>query len=90
MQEDTTFYTQTMAKVYADQGDSAKAAEIYRWLLKREPNNREWAAELAAAKAKTKPDASADLVPLITHWVQLTLRCRHQQRLRKMRRQLQK
>ena len=35
--EDTEFYTATMAKVYADQGHTEKAIEIYKFILDRDP-----------------------------------------------------
>jgi hypothetical protein len=34
--KDDVFYTRTMAKVYAGQGNLGKAAEIYNYLLKKD------------------------------------------------------
>jgi Tfp pilus assembly protein FimV len=41
MTDKPDFYTKTMAKVYADQGYLTKAAEIYRFLLKQEPDRQD-------------------------------------------------
>ena len=38
MNNQTEFYTKTMANVYARQGYFAKASEIYRYLLKYNPD----------------------------------------------------
>ena len=38
LDEDNTFYTVTMARVYADQGRNEEAARIYRYLLDRTPD----------------------------------------------------
>ena len=37
MSQEVDIYTETMAKVYADQGHWAKAVEIYQHLVQSEP-----------------------------------------------------
>jgi cytochrome c-type biogenesis protein CcmH/NrfG len=47
MEKETDFYTGTMAKVYADQGHWDKTAEIYRHLLRLEPERIDYLEALA-------------------------------------------
>ena len=48
MQNETDFYTATMARVYAEQGHWDKSAEIYRYLLKQEPERVDYLEALAS------------------------------------------
>ena len=43
MSQDVDVYTETMAKVYAEQGHWAKAVEIYRILVADEPERQDYA-----------------------------------------------
>ncbi len=43
MSQEVDIYTETMAKVYADQGHWAKVVEIYRHLLASEPERLDFA-----------------------------------------------
>ena len=74
--EDTEFYTATMAKVYADQGHTEKALEIYRYILDREPQRSDIAAtiaELKVALSKKAPAIEKRLVELFHEWFALML-----------------
>ena len=84
--KDTDFYTVTMAEVYAQQGHFEKAAEIYRFLLEREPNRKDIAdalAEIEKRIGKGGAMTDRDLVPLFRKWVQLTLEVNRLQKLKK-------
>ena len=86
MIKDSDFYTVTMARVYENQGLWDKAAEIYRYLLKQEPEREDFAEALSKAERKIEegmhkgPD---DLIPLFREWINLLLQFR---RLREIRR----
>ena len=87
MIKDPDFYTVTMAKVYEEQGHLEKAAEIYRYLIKAEPERRELIEKLADIEDQMevarnrKPD---DLIPLFREWITLLLRYDRLQKLRKL------
>jgi len=77
MTEDNEFYTETMAKVYTDQGYLEKAAFIYRFLIEREPNRTDLAARLSEIEKRIhdeKRTGKEKLVPLFSQWVDLVLR----------------
>ena len=87
MEKETDFYTATMAKVYADQGHWDEAAEIYRHLLKREPERSDYLEALAEAERKivsSGKEPSEDLTPLFHQWLDLMLRYKNLQKLRKL------
>jgi hypothetical protein len=85
MNKDPDFYTVTMAKVYEEQGHLDKAAEIYRFLIKAEPERRDLIEALAEIDRKMdtagnkKPD---DLIPLFREWITLLLKYGRLQKLR--------
>ena len=91
MNPEVDIYTETMAKVYADQGHWAKAAEIYRYLVQLEPQRTDLADALAEAqrkmdeKAVKKPE---QLVPLFQEWIELLLQHEKLQKLKKLRSKL--
>ena len=76
MLNDPDFYTVTMARVYEKQGLWDKAAEIYQYLLKQEPERKDFAEALSKVERKMeetvykKPD---DLIPLFREWINLLL-----------------
>jgi cytochrome c-type biogenesis protein CcmH/NrfG len=88
MEKETDFYTATMAKVYADQEHWEKAAEIYRHLLKQEPDRIDFLEALAEAETKIissgkkTPDK---LAPLFHQFFDLMLKVKNIQKLRKLR-----
>jgi hypothetical protein len=88
MNPEVEFYTETMAKVYAEQGHWAKAAKIYRYLLTLEPKRRDLAEALAAAEKKMAGPAQTsfeDLVPLFREWIELLFKHQKLERLRRLR-----
>jgi len=87
MDKETDFYTGTMAKVYADQGHWGKAAEIYRHLLRLEPERVDYLEALAQAERKLNTDGNhpvEDLAPLFQQWIDLMLRYKNLQKLRRL------
>ena len=88
MSADVDIYTETMAKVYADQGHWAKAVEIYQQLVQIEPQREDIADALAYARQKleTQPDSRPEkLVPLFREWIELLLQQEKLERLKKLR-----
>jgi tetratricopeptide (TPR) repeat protein len=87
MEKETDFYTATMAKVYADQGHWEKAAEIYRYLLKQEPERDDYLEALAEVEKKiiSSGKKPADkLAPLFHQFFDLMLKSKNLQKLRKL------
>ena len=87
MDKETDFYTATMAKVYAEQGHWDKSAEIYRYLLRHEPERVDYLEALAQAErnvisAAQKP--RKDVSALFHQWFDLMLKYRTLQKLRKL------
>ena len=92
MIKDPDFYTVTMARVYEDQGHWEKAAEIYRYLLKQEPERKDIADALAEAEKRLDEGITKnadDLTPLIGEWIHLMFRYKRLQKLRQLKNQLQ-
>jgi hypothetical protein len=89
MEKETDFYTGTMAKVYAGQGHWDKAAEIYRHLLRMEPERTDYLEALAEAERMlntTGNRAAEDLAPLFHQWIDLMLKYKNLQKLRRLKR----
>ena len=89
MEKETDFYTGTMAKVYAGQGYWDKAAEIYRHLLRMEPERTDYLEALAEAErmlSATSKQSVEDLAPLFHEWIDLMLKYQNLQRLRRLKR----
>jgi tetratricopeptide (TPR) repeat protein len=87
MENETDFYTVTMAKVYADQGHWDKAAEIYRYLLKQEPERDDYLEALAEANRQIHGSGKMpadDLAPLFHQWFDLMLKFKNLQKLRRL------
>ena len=85
--EDKTYYTVTMARVYANQGKYEAAARIYRYLLDQTPDRVDLrqALEAVSSKASEAPRTWLDVAGLIEQWVRLTLRQNALRRLQKIR-----
>jgi len=80
---DTTFYTETMAKIFVDQGNLEKAADIYRYLLERDPARGDIADKLfRLAAANTK--SSDRTVVLFREWIDLVLKYNNLQKLKRL------
>jgi tetratricopeptide (TPR) repeat protein len=78
--------TATLARVFAEQGHWEKSVEIYRNLLRQDPDRPDLAQALAAAEAALRaaqPQPAQTLAPLFQEWIDLLLRC---DRIRKLRR----
>ncbi|MEE8432282.1 MAG: hypothetical protein V3S16_13625 [Candidatus Desulfatibia sp.] len=84
MNKDDVFYTKTMAKVYADQGKLEKAAEIYQYLLKKEPRRQDLIEALAEIDKERLKKGHADLDELFSTWLDLLLRHSRLQQLKKL------
>ena len=81
------FLTKTMAKVYADQGLYKKAAQIYRYLSDKEPENRalkDALSEMEAALGKEAQQEKKNLVPLFREWITLSLKYNNIKKLRRL------
>ncbi len=81
MNKDDVFNTRTMAKVYADQGNLLKAAEIYRYLLEREPERRDLMDALSEIEEKLNEKSPDELIKLFNLWVDLLLKHHNVQKL---------
>ncbi len=77
-----------MAKVYADQGKLGQAAEIYRHLLRKEPDRQDLIDALAEIDNKRFEKGAENLGSLFSTWVDLLLAHRRLQKLKKLQRQL--
>ena len=86
MNNQTEFYTKTMANVYAKQGYFAKAVEIYRHLLKHDPKSRELNDLLSEVEKKFNEKQKKDreiLEKLFGKWIYLQLSYNSLQKLKK-------
>jgi len=81
--KDHVFYTRTMAKVYADQGNLEKAAEIYKYLLECEPGRQDLMDALTDIERKRFEKSSERLERLLGRWLDLLLTHNRMKRLRK-------
>jgi hypothetical protein len=70
-----------MAKVYADQGNLLKAAEIYRYLLECEPERRNLMDALSEIEEKLNEKSPDELIKLFNMWVDLLLKHHNVQKL---------
>ena len=89
MEKETDFYTGTMAKVYAGQGHWDKAAEIYSHLLRMEPERTDYLEALAEAERMLNATVNRqveDLAPLFQQWIDLMLKYKNLQKLRRLKR----
>lgn len=85
MIKNDVFYTRTMAKVYADQGNLLKAAEIYRYLLECEPERRDLKAALSEIEGKLNEKSPDDLIKLFNRWMDLLLKYHNVRKLMRFR-----
>jgi len=81
---DDVFHTRTMAKVLADQGNLKKAAEIYHYLLEREPGNPDLVDALSEIETQLIEIGSDDLVRLFGRWIDLLLTHNNLEKLKKL------
>jgi tetratricopeptide (TPR) repeat protein len=87
MDADRTFYTVTMARVYADQGRYEEAARIYRYLIDQTPDRADLRQSLDAVLSRMPETAGCwrDIAGLIERWVGLILRQNELRRLKRIR-----
>jgi tetratricopeptide (TPR) repeat protein len=64
--------TATLARLFAEQGHWEKSAEIYRRLLRQDPDRQDLARALDEAEAALRASAQA-LAPLVQQWIDLLL-----------------
>jgi hypothetical protein len=84
MAVDDQFETETMARIYAEQGHYAKAASIYRRLLNAAPERGDLRHRLEALEALQKGGGQSLSEPF-REWFQLLLKKRQIDRLRRFR-----
>lgn len=85
MTDHPDFYTKTMAKVYANQGYLSKAAEIYRLLLKQEPDRKDLIDELSKIEKKLSEKTPSDPVLLLSKWIDLEFKYNNLKKLKNIR-----
>jgi hypothetical protein len=85
LSKNDVFYTRTMAKVYADQGNLIKAAEIYRYLLENEPERRDLMDALSEIEKKLNDTSSDSLANLFGRWIDLLFKYHNIQKLKRLR-----
>jgi hypothetical protein len=83
--ENDVFYTRTMAKLYADQGNLKKAEKIYKYLLTHEPGQRDLMDALSEIERQRCDSVSDDMMALFNQWIDLLLLHHNLQKLTKFR-----
>ncbi len=71
------FKTKTMARIFTQQGQLKKAAEIYLYLLKKNPNQEDVKKQLIDIRRRLNQagqTAAKDLRPLYEKWIALGFR----------------
>ncbi|MEE8397771.1 MAG: hypothetical protein V3S89_02115 [Desulfobacterales bacterium] len=71
MADDKMFYTETMAKIHADQGNLKEAEAIYRYLLEKEPDRQDLKDVLSGLTNSQDPNTPGDLSSLVGRWTRL-------------------
>jgi hypothetical protein len=82
------FYTRTMAKVYADQGNLKKAEKIYKHLLANEPGRQDLIEALSEIEKRRLDRFPDEMTALFNHWIDLLLLNRNFQKLSKLKKLL--
>jgi hypothetical protein len=89
-QMDRTFYTATMAKIHAEQGNLAQAAVVYRYLLRRAPDREDLLEALTDIEAQLADKDPYDLAAPVSRWAELVLRLGRLADLARIRRRLKR
>lgn len=87
MSDDKTFYTLTMAKVYAAQGYLNKAARIYHYLLQQSPDRQDLldaVEDLEKRAAEKMKYQKEDLVSRISLWIDLLLKYNNLKKIKRL------
>jgi hypothetical protein len=79
------FYTRTMAKVYANQGNLKKAKSIYKYLLDHEPGQPDLIEALSDIEKQQRDRLPDDMMELFNQWIDLLLLHHNLQKLAKFR-----
>ena len=85
MATDKEFETETMARIYADQGHYDKAIGIYRRLAEQDPEREELQDRLAALEALQKKSGRQRLSDHFSEWIELLLKKKQIDNLRDLR-----
>ncbi len=91
MTDNRQHYTLTMARLLSEQGHWQRAAEICRHLLQTQPGRQDVAEALAEAERRAQessPKTAAELIPLFQEWIDLLLKCKRLQQLRRLSRKI--
>ncbi len=65
------FYTNTLASLYAKQGYLGEAEKGFKYLLEKEPGRADYLEKLIELSERKKEKRKADVVCLVSEWVQL-------------------
>lgn len=85
MAVDHQFETETMAGIYTEQGHYAKAATIYRRLLRAAPDREDLRRRLEAVEALAHGAGDPQLSDRFGEWLQLLMKKKEIDRLRRFR-----
>ncbi|MBL0732535.1 MAG: hypothetical protein JJW03_06765 [Desulfosarcina sp.] len=80
-----------MAKIFTDQGNLEKAADIYRYLLENDPDRKDIFDKLLRINeqiAKKKKKSSDHIISLFREWINLVLKYNNLQKLKRLRKSL--
>jgi lysine/ornithine N-monooxygenase len=91
MTDNRQHFTLTMARLLSEQGHWQRAAEICRHLLQTQPGREDVAQALAEAERRAQessPKTAAELIPLFQEWIDLLLKSKRLQQLRRLSRTL--
>ncbi len=84
MTRDDPFYTVTMARVHARQGNLEEAGRIYRYLLEKEPGRQDLVAALEALETRGGSSGMDALRPLFREWLDLIFRYNKMKKLKNL------
>ncbi|UCD89840.1 MAG: hypothetical protein JSW04_15890 [Desulfobacterales bacterium] len=84
MIEDDVFYTETMAKIFDDQGKYEKAARIYQYLLRREPDRQDLLNAISELEKKRFGSNLERLIQLFIQWIDLLITSNELKKLKKL------
>lgn len=85
MAVDKEFETETMARIYADQGHYQKAADIYRRLLRQTPARKDLRNRLKIVEDLQKSTGAQHLSTQFSEFIDLLLKKRKIDELRNLR-----
>jgi hypothetical protein len=88
--ENDPFYTVTMAKLYVEQDNLGKAAEIYRYLIKKDPGRQDLVGALSEVELQLAEKDPYGLVELFSEWADLMLNCARMKNLARVRRKVRR